>query len=49
MSGDQEKGLMHWARLADNCFRLELRLIKIKDGCTILVMEFDPQVAANIL
>lgn len=39
MSGDQGKGLMHWARLVDNYFRLELRLIKIKDDCMTLIME----------
>jgi len=40
---------MHRAHLEDNCFRLEHRLIKIKDDCMILVTEFDPWVAANIL
>lgn len=49
MSGDWGKGLKHWAWLMDNCFRLELRLIKIKDNCKSLVMEFDPLGAANIL
>jgi len=48
MSGDQGKGLMHWACLVDNYFRLELRLIKIKDDCMTLIMELDPQVAENI-
>lgn len=49
MSGDWGKGLKHWAWLMDNCFRLELRLIKIKDDCKSLVTECDPLGAANIL
>lgn len=52
MSGDQGKGLMHWAclvdSLVDNYFRLELKLIKIKDDCVTLIMELDPRVAENI-
>lgn len=48
MSGDWGKGLKHWAWLTDNCFRLELRLIKIKDDWKSSVMEFDPSGAANI-
>lgn len=43
------EGLKHWAWLTDNCFRLELRLMKIKDDCKCFVMEFDPLGTANIL
>lgn len=49
MSGDWGKGLKHWPWLMDNFLRLELVLIKIKDDCKSLVMEFDPLGAANIL